>query len=311
PETAEKDPPPPDEKDEKDEKACETYGKKVCKLAGEQSTTCAAMLEATSLMPPAACAAALAEPEVLEQKLAAAKKACELLVSQLCKELGEDTPTCAMVKASTPEFPTERCQAMLAHFDEVLADLRRQEARNKPLEGELLAAIHEDDAPSFGPKDAAVTVVEFSDFQCPFCSRAADTVTALKKKYGDRVRFVFRQFPLSFHKQAHLAAQASLAAEAQGKFWPFHDRLFEDQSALQRPDLEATAKALGLDMQAFKKALDDGAHADQVDADFKLGERVGVEGTPTIFLNGERVENPLDVDAISAAIDAALSASAG
>jgi protein-disulfide isomerase len=289
-----------------DPEACKKYDEKVCAAAGEQSTTCAAVREATSLMPAAACAAALAEPELLDKKLAEARKSCDTLMTKLCGDLGEGTDTCKMVKETTPEFPTERCTAMLAHYDEVLADLKRQEAKNKPLDGEKLAAIAADDAPAFGPADAKVTLVEFSDFQCPFCSRAANVVSQVKEKYGDRVRFVFRQFPLSFHKQAHLAAQASLAAHAQGKFWEYHDKLFADQTALDRAGLEASAKAVGLDMGKFKKALDDSSYADAVDSDHKLGQEVAVDGTPTVFINGKRAKNPTDFAAISAEIDALL-----
>src|SRR4029078_9380855 len=129
-----------------------------------------------------------------------------------------------------------------------------------------VAEIAKSDAPAFGPDASPVTIVEFSDFQCPFCSRAASVVTQLKGKYGDKVHFVFRQFPLSFHKQAHLAAEASLAAHAQGKFWEYHDKLFADQTKLDRPALEATAKSVGLDVNAFKKALDANTFAPAVDA---------------------------------------------
>jgi protein-disulfide isomerase len=131
----------------------------------------------------------------------------------------------------------------------------------------------------------------------------------LKEKYGTQVHVVFRQFPLSFHKEAHLAAQASLAAHAQGKFWEFHDKLFEDQSKLARPGLEASAKAVGLDMAAFNKALDDKTYQATVDADVKLGEEVMVNGTPTLFMNGKRISDPTNFEAISKAIDAALAKS--
>jgi protein-disulfide isomerase len=211
-----------------------------------------------------------------------------------------------MVTTQTKQFPPERCTMMLEHYAEVVTDLKKREARNQPLPAEKIAAISKADAPAFGPETAAVTVVEFSDFQCPFCSRAATVAQKLKTQYGDRVRFVFRQFPLSFHQQAHLAAQAALAAHAQGKFWEFHDKLFADQSKLERPALEQTAKDIGLNVGEFKKALDDKKFAPAVDADLKLGEEVAVDGTPTMFINGQRVPDPTDFDAVSKAIDAAL-----
>jgi protein-disulfide isomerase len=195
---------------------------------------------------------------------------------------------------------------MMQHYAEVVADLKKQEEKNKPLTPEKQAKMVEGEAPAFGPKDAKVTIVEFSDFECPFCSRAADASHKIKEKYGDKVRFVFRQFPLSFHAHAHLAAEAALAANAQGKFWEFHDKLFANQKGLERDKLEAYAKELGLDLTKFKKALDDKAHAATVDAEMKLGEEVAVDGTPTMFLNGARVANPTDFDAIAKDIDKAL-----
>jgi protein-disulfide isomerase len=197
----------------------------------------------------------------------------------------------------------------MEHYAEVVADLKRQEGKNKPLTPEVVAKIAAADAPAFGAPDAKVTIVEFSDFQCPFCSRAAEVTTKVKEKYGDKVRFVFRQFPLSFHQQAHGAAEAALAANAQGKFWQFHDKVFANQSALERPALEGYAKEIGLDVAKFKKALDDKTFAAAVDADMKLGEEVAVDGTPTMFLNGARIPNPTDFDAISKQIDAALAGS--
>lgn len=286
--------------------ACADYAKKVCDEAGAESQTCASVKTTTELMPASACAAANQEFAFTKQKLGDARKACDELTAKLCKDIGPETETCNMVKTKTGEFPPERCSMMMEHYDEVLADLKKQEARNQPLPEDKVAMIAKPDAPAFGPDNAAVTVVEFSDFQCPFCSRAATVAQKLKGQYGDRVRFVFRQFPLSFHKEAHLAAQASLAAHAQGKFWEFHDKLFEDQTKLERPALEAAAKEVGLNLAEFKKALDDKSYADEVDADLKLGEEVQVDGTPTMFVNGKRVPNPTDFDAVAKVIDEEL-----
>ena len=287
--------------------ACADYAKKVCTEAGEQSGTCATIKSASELLPPAACSAAAADFAFTKDKLAQAGKACDELATKLCAEIGKETETCQMVKTQTKQFPPERCTQMMGHFAEVAADLKRREAKNQPLTPDKIALIAKADAPSFGPENAAVTMVEFSDFQCPYCSRAANMVSKLKEKYGDRVRFVFRQFPLSFHQNAHLASQAALAAHAQGKFWEYHDKLFADQSKLERPALEESAKAVGLDMAKFKKALDDKTYAPAVDADLKLGEQVAVDGTPTLFLNGKRIQvDPSDFDAVSKLIDDAL-----
>ena len=174
-----------------------------------------------------------------------------------------------------------------------------------------MAEITKPGAPTFGPAELTVTIVEFSDFQCPFCSRAATTVAASSRRStATRCASCSASSRCSFHKNAHLAAEAALAAHAQGKFWEYHDKLFADQNKLERPALEATAKEVGLDVAAFKKALDDKTYAAAVDADQKLGEAVAVDGTPTMFLNGKRVADPTNFDALSKEIDAALSGGA-
>lgn len=289
-------------------KACEDYAKRLCTETGETSPTCAAIKTSTDLMPPEACAAGLANVAFSTKKLGEARKVCDELVTKLCTEIGPTTATCEMVKTRTKEFPPERCTAMMEHYTEVVTDLKRQEEKNKPLSPEKLAMLTNGAVTTFGTAGSKVTIVEFSDFQCPFCSKAATATHALKEKYGDKIHFVFRQFPLSFHQNAHVAAEASLAANAEGKFWEFHDKMFENQAALDRPSLERLAQELGLNVANFKKALDDKTYAAAVDADLKLGGDVAVDGTPTMFLNGKRIPNPTDVDAISKEIDAALAA---
>ena len=288
--------------------ACADYSKKVCDAAGAESGTCTSVKTATELMPKAACGAALADFAFTEKKLGEAKKSCDELTTKLCAELGDKSETCEMVRTQTKTFPPERCTMMMEHFAEVVADLKKREAKNQPLPPEKIAAMAKPDAPAFGPEGAKVTLVEFSDFQCPFCSRAANVVTQVKKKYGDKVRFVFRQFPLSFHQNAQVAAEAALAAHAQGKFWELHDKMFADQAKLDRPALESTAKEVGLDLAAFKKALDAKTFAEAVAADTKLGEEVGVDGTPTVFINGKRVADPTNFDTLSKQIDELLAA---
>jgi protein-disulfide isomerase len=291
-------------------KACEDYSARICKESGgDESPGCTTIKAATELMPPEACAAGLANVDYTVKKLGDKRKKCDELTTKLCGDLGKETETCKMVETHTKSFPPERCEMMLSRYAEVLADLKKQEEKNKPLSPEKVAKMTSgENLASFGPKDAKVTLVEFSDFQCPFCSRAATATEEVRKKYGDKVFFVFRQFPLSFHQDAHLAAQASLAANAQGKFWEFHDKMFENQKALGRPALEGYAKDVGLNVATFKKALDEKTYAPVVDAEMKLGEEVAVDGTPTLFLNGKRVANPTDFAAISQEIEAALKA---
>lgn len=140
--------------------------------------------------------------------------------------------------------------------------------------------------PSKGPNDAKVTIVEFSDFECPFCSRAKDTVDKVFDKFNGKVKLVFRQFPLSFHSHARKAAEASLCADLQGKFWAYHDALFADQSKLEIADLKATAERLGLDKSKFDSCLDGEEQGKVIDADMAAAEKVGVSGTPAFFVNG-------------------------
>ena len=213
-----------------------------------------------------------------------------------------------MVQEKTPSFPADRCKEMLAGYDGVLAELRQMERANAPLSQELATRQASGDAPGFGPADAKVTIVEYSDFECPFCGRAAEVVEKVKEKYGQKVRFVFRQFPLGMHENAPLAAEAALAAHAQGKFWPLHDILFENQRSLDRASLEGFAEKAGLDVAKFKKALDDHTYAAAVESDKKLGDEAGVSGTPSMFIGTDRVANPTDFDALAKQLDAKLAA---
>jgi protein-disulfide isomerase len=291
---------------EGDAESCKSLATKLCERAGAESSSCAAIEKTTGLLSAKTCAVGLEDIEFAYAQIDAAGKACADLSARLCKDLGPDTQTCKMVEAETPKMPPEQCEAMAGEYDQVLAELVRMEAKNKPLPADKIAKMSEGDVPSYGPADAAVTVVEFSDFECPYCSMAANAINEVKAQYGDRVRFVFRQYPLGFHQKAHLAAQASLAAHSQGKFWEFHDKLFANQKALGREDLEKYAEELGLDMAAFRKALDEGTYKATVDADLELGGEVFVEGTPTVFVNGVRVANGTEAQSISSAIDKAL-----
>jgi protein-disulfide isomerase len=161
-------------------------------------------------------------------------------------------------------------------------------------------------APVKGPKSAPVTVVIFSDFQCPFCSRVEPTLKELEQSYSGKVKFAWKNLPLPFHDKAQLAAEAALAAGEQGKFWEYHDKLFANQQALDRPSLEKYAEELGLNMGKFKSALDSGKFKSQVDKDKAEAQKAGASGTPTFFINGERLVGAQPVDAFKKAIDGAL-----
>ena len=145
------------------------------------------------------------------------------------------------------------------------------------------------DDPSRGPSDAPIVVVEFSDFQCPFCQRATGTLDELYDRYEGQIRFVYKDYPLPNHPDAFKAAEAGNCAHEQGKFWELHDKMFVSQDALDVPSLNEYAGELGLDDAAFATCLDEGRYAERVRRDLQVGQQYGVSSTPTVFINGRQV----------------------
>ena len=161
-----------------------------------------------------------------------------------------------------------------------------------------------------GPADAPVTLVEYGDFQCPYCGQAYPIVQEVQRRLGDRLRFVFRNFPLTqVHPRTEPAAEAAETAAAQGAFWAMHDTLFEHQRRLEDDRLARYAREVGLDVGRFKADMASHAHAERVREDFLSGVRSGVNGTPTFFINGVRHDASYDLhtllDAIKRAEEAA------
>jgi protein-disulfide isomerase len=155
-----------------------------------------------------------------------------------------------------------------------------------------------------GPVDAPITLLEYGDFECPYCGAAHPIVEALREHMGDELRFVFRQFPLvSIHPHAERAAEAAEAAGAQGRFWEMHDRLFEHQHALDDESFLVHAEAVGLDLPRFAREMAGGTHASRVREDFMSGVRSGVNGTPSFYIDGMRHDGPWDLDSLVAAIE--------
>ena len=150
--------------------------------------------------------------------------------------------------------------------------------------------IPDEDSPVFGnTKDPKLTIVEFTEFQCPYCSRIAPTMKELNEKYPDKIKFVYKHFPLSFHANAQAAAAASIAAHKQGKFWEFRYALAPHSRELSDSMYVAVAKEVGLDVEKFKKDMVlDSAMMARIDKDFQLGVKVGVQGTPNFYINGKR-----------------------
>jgi protein-disulfide isomerase len=148
-----------------------------------------------------------------------------------------------------------------------------------------------------GPASAPITLVEYGDYQCPYCGEAYPELKKVQKRMGNNLRFVFRNFPLSqMHPDAFAAAEAAEAAGAQGKFWEMHDMLYEHLDNLEPPALLGYAKSLGLDMERFKK--DAGASAEKIKHDFQTGVMSGVNGTPSLFINGERYDGGFDAESL-------------
>jgi protein-disulfide isomerase len=198
--------------------------------------------------------------------------------------------TLAIASTPSPSDPKEDCKG----------------PRDAVLEKQAIAATPRMEAPAWGPVDARVTVEVWSDFECPFCARGADTVKALREKYGEQVRIVFRHYPLPIHKNARLAAIASMAAHEQGKFWVFHDALFAHQDALDRVSLEALAGRQGLDVERFRRALDSSTWSNYVDMELAEGQRRKVGGTPTFFINGKPIIGAQPLSVFAQTLDTAL-----
>jgi protein-disulfide isomerase len=168
-------------------------------------------------------------------------------------------------------------------------------------------AVDVGDDPAYGPGTAPVTIVEFSDFQCPFCARVNPTLQKVKETYGDKIRVVFRDFPLlQIHPQAAKAAEAATCANEQGKFWEMHDRLFANQQKLQVADLKQHAVDLGLNAETFNQCLDSGKHEAEWKKDLEDGAKYGLSGTPAFFINGQFIGGGIPKEAFQQIINEKL-----
>ncbi len=162
------------------------------------------------------------------------------------------------------------------------------------------------DAPFKGGASAKVVIHEFSDFECPFCARGKAVVDQIAQAYGDKVKIAFRHFPLNFHPNAKPAAIASICAHEQGKFWEFHDKLFANAKSLNPENYKAWAKEVGLDVAKFDACVADGKASGRVDSDMAAAEEIGVNSTPTFFVNGKKVAGALPFEQFKQMIDEEL-----
>ena len=157
-----------------------------------------------------------------------------------------------------------------------------------------------------GPAEAAATLVEYGDYECPYCGEAYPIIKRVQARMGQRLRFVFRNFPISTsHPHAEHAAEAAEAANAQDRFWEMHDLLYERQNHLDDPDLHAYAEELGLDVKWFDEEMAEHVHAPRVHEDFMSGVRSGVNGTPTFYINGVRHDDSYEADVLLDALEPA------
>jgi protein-disulfide isomerase len=225
-----------------------------------------------------------------------------------------DADADAFYEENKARIPRPKDETLIGQIKQYLTAQRQQEARQQliaRLEAEHqvvyklepqrveVAAV----GPAKGPENAPVTIVEFSDFQCPYCARLVPTIEQVLTNYGDKVRVVFRQFPLNFHQFAQKAAEASLCANEQGKFWELHDAMFQNQQQLAVENLKARAVELGLNGEQFNACLDGGKFAQQVQADFQDGSKAGVSGTPAMFVNGRFINGAVPYPEVAKVID--------
>ena len=175
------------------------------------------------------------------------------------------------------------------------------------LEAPTAAVVVDAADPSLGNAKAPVTIVEYSDFQCPYCLRAAPTLKRLRETYGDKVRVVWKDFPLTqIHPQAFKAAEAGHCAAEQGKFWEYHDKLFASQQALQPEFLKQYAKEMGMDAAKFDACLDSSRYSERVRDSVASGAQLGVNSTPTLYVNGRRLEGAQPYEVLASVIDEEL-----
>lgn len=177
---------------------------------------------------------------------------------------------------------TREVNAILDSIGDELASTRDIAILVEPVRAEL----NNEGSPASGPRNAPIVLTEFSDFECPFCRRFYDTLNRLKEEYEGQLRVVYRQYPLNIHPNAHAAAEASLCAEEQGEFWAMHDLMFEEQTGLDAEGLKEKAARIGLNEEEFAACLASGRFAEQIRRDREEADRLGITGTPFVFING-------------------------
>jgi protein-disulfide isomerase len=223
---------------------------------------------------------------------------------EFTRYVGEFAAPCPAVAVSVGQCVSEKrdCAACLPAAQMIAKGVREGMAREQiadlykdRFDAASVKAIPLDGSPSRGPEAAPVTLVEFADFECPFCQRIAPELDALWEKRKDKVRFVYKFMPLSMHPHGEIAARAAIAAANQGKFWEMHHQLFASGDRLDGTDLQGYAKALGLDVARFQADLQAPATTARIEADRKLADALGVKGTPTLYIDGREFNMKVDL----------------
>jgi protein-disulfide isomerase len=217
----------------------------------------------------------------------------------------------ALVAKGTPKAKVYEALMKDAKTEVPAAPAAAQAEEKGPEQDKTVYKVEAGDGVSKGPKAAPLQVVIFSDFQCPFCSRVEPTLKKMEEEYKGKLRMTWKNYPLPFHQNAEPAAEAAMAAGAQGKFWEMHDKLFTNQQALDRPALEKYAQELGLNMAKFKADLDAQKYKTQIEAEAKEGQAVGVNGTPAVFINGRKINGAYPWDTFKKIADEELAKKEG
>jgi protein-disulfide isomerase len=246
--------------------------------------------------------AALYKKNVTDKVAAPAKSEVDSVLNRFRSQLPSDE---AQARAQIEAFLRERAEQERAdaYRNELLAKANLKVLLEPP-RAEVVTAPND---PTVGRADAPVTVIEFSDFQCPYCERGQTLVKQIRSEYGDKVRFVFKQLPLPMHGQARLAAEASLCANDQGKYWELREWMYANQSKISPDGLKAAAAELKLDGSKFNACLDGTKHEKRIDEDMAQANGLGATGTPTFFVNGRMLEGAQRIETFREVINQELS----
>jgi len=264
----------------------------------------------------------LIDDRLLEDAAKKAGKTPDVFLADQVKALGPvtDDEVKAFFDENRQRLPADATlEAFSARIRSHLESQRPDKVRADLRKGAQIAVLMqpprvnvEANGPSKGPADAPVTMIEFSDYQCPFCKRAEPTVVALMQKYPTQLRLVYRHMPLDgLHPRARAAAIAAVCAEQQGKFWEYHDLLFANQQALADADLEKYAADLGLDAAKFKTCRQDPASENRVNVDATAARAAGLTGTPAFFVNGILISGARPIEDFTRWIDQEIAAKSG